>query len=199
VKYLIKFLISIYIIVIIGCTSNPQPDKTPENNKIVADLLRLAVISYNTTSGLSRFAEPNVDFERFLGTWNEIERIPISVQGDLRNVQAIYTPRSHNAINVRNQGRDGSGNLVTIDGFALIFSPPQGILKVAFFPFFYSDYFILAVDRENYQHALIGGGSTEVLWLFSRTTSMDSTVRENYINLARSYGYNVGRLQSFRD
>lgn len=198
-NFLDRILIILFFALFIGCTKSPLPEKKSPTNQIVGDLLLLAVATYNTTSGFAQFAEPNVDFERFLGTWNEIERIPISVQGDLRNVQAIYGKRSDNSVNVRNQGFDSNGKLVRIDGFALLFSPPHGILKVAFFPFAYSDYFILAVDQENYQHALIGGGSPNVLWLFSRTNSLDPAVRENYINLARSYGYNVENLQSFRD
>jgi apolipoprotein D and lipocalin family protein len=191
-----------YLWLFSNCNVKPIPkseSSIDSSTEILKDLIFLSIISYNTSSELSKFAVSDIDFPRFLGTWNEIERIPIPVQGNLQNVQAIYTKGSRNTIGVKNLGRDELGNLISIEGSAILANPPKGILKVSFFPFFYADYFILAIDKDNYNHALIGGGDFNVLWILSKSPSLDISIIEKYKALGKTYGYKVENLKSFRD
>lgn len=66
-------------------------------------------------------------------------------------------------------------------------------LKVSFFRPFYAGYNVIALD-ENYQYALIAGSSTKYLWILSRITTIPDDIKEKYLNLAKSIGYNIDDL-----
>jgi len=69
-----------------------------------------------------------------------------------------------------------------------------GHLKVSFFRPFYADYFIMDLDRKDYQYALIGSKSMKYLWILSRTPQMDESVLKNLINEAKGLGYETDKL-----
>lgn len=69
----------------------------------------------------------------------------------------------------------------------------KAMLKVSFFGPFYSGYNVLAIDS-NYQYALIAGANLRYLWILSRNTSIPGDIKEQYLNIARSNGYNTDNL-----
>lgn len=168
--------------------------------KTLEPLFLFGILSYNSTSPFDRFAVRDLEFSRFLGRWNEIKRIDNSFQLGLRNVNATYASLSDGNISVINSGTALNGTLSNISGIALIPNSQVGILKVSFFfPFFFGDFIILDIDKTSYQTAMIGGPSSNILWIFSRTNSIDPQVESGYIAKAKSYGYNTDSLQKFRD
>ena len=68
-----------------------------------------------------------------------------------------------------------------------------GALRVSFFLFFYSDYWVLDLD-EDYTFALVGSKSSKYLWILSRTPEMAPADLQRVLNKAVSLGYNTGNL-----
>ncbi len=139
-----------------------------------------------------------VDLERYAGTWYEIARFPHRFERDLVGVTATYNLLDNGKIEVINQGYKGSldGELKQAIGKAKVPDPNlKGHLKVSFFWIFYSDYFILELDQESYQYALIGSSSDKYLWILSRTPVMDESIYQMLIDKAQQLGYNLDQLE----
>jgi apolipoprotein D and lipocalin family protein len=139
----------------------------------------------------------NVDINRYAGTWYEIARLPNSFEKDLVGVTATYTVREDGKIDVLNQGyvKTLDGKLKQTKGVAKVPNPEEpGKLKVYFFLFFGADYFILELDQDNYQYALVGSSTSNFLWILSRTPQMDPEIYAMLENKARRLGYPVEKL-----
>lgn len=139
-----------------------------------------------------------VDLERYAGTWYEIARYPHRFERGLTGVTATYTLRADGKIDVLNQGYKGSldGELSRAKAVAKVPDPDQpGKLKVFFFPLFGADYYILDLDQEDYQYALVGSSSMNYLWILSRTPQLDQNTLEKLRSKARSLGYDLEKLE----
>ncbi len=138
----------------------------------------------------------DVDIERYLGKWYEIARFPNSFEKGLVGVTAEYSYRKDGKIRVVNSGYKDSldGKRSRIEGKARIPDKGEpGKLKVSFFLFFYSDYFILELD-ENYRWALVGSSSPKYLWILSRTIQMKEDTYRMILDRARERGYDPSEL-----
>jgi lipocalin len=98
--------------------------------------------------------------------------------------------RDDGCIQVVNTGLK-DGKVKTSTGRAKL-TNQQGLLRVSFFWPFYGDYRILWLD--DYQHALVGSGSSEYLWILSRTPTIDSSIKNIILTEARSRGYDTEKL-----
>jgi apolipoprotein D and lipocalin family protein len=139
----------------------------------------------------------SLDIDRYAGKWYEIARFPNSFEKNLVGVTATYKLRSNGKIDVINQGYMGSldGKLKTAKGKAYIPDKKEpGKLKVAFFLFFYADYYVMELDTINYQWALIGSSTDKYLWILSRTPQLDPETYQMLIDKAKKRGYNVDKL-----
>ena len=138
-----------------------------------------------------------LDINRYLGTWYEIARFPHSFEKNLVGVTATYSLRSDGKIEVVNQGFKNTldGERSKAVGKAKIPDKLEpGKLKVAFFWIFYADYYVLELDTENYQYAMIGSSSDKYFWILSRAPQMDSAVYNLLLDKARKRGYNLEKL-----
>jgi len=139
----------------------------------------------------------DLDISRYLGVWYEIARLPTSFEKGLVGVTATYTLRDDGNINVLNQGYKNSldGKLKKAAAIAKIPDKNQPAkLKVYFFLFFGGDYYILDLDRDNYQYALVGVPSRKMLWILSRTPQMDEEIYRQLVQKAQSLGFNTEML-----
>lgn len=198
-KYIIQGSLS--ILLVSGCTnfSIPKDKKNSLEENPLYPFLTIGVLTYLSTSDFDSYAEKDIDWSRFLGTWKEIKRIDTSFQKGLKQVTADYSLLEDGSIRVTNQGTTETGETNVLVGKALLPNPKVGKLKVSFFyPFFFGDYLILKIDRTGYQTALIGGPDPNFLWLFSRTDSLPIEVETSYIQYAKSIGYFTDRLLPFR-
>ena len=137
-----------------------------------------------------------LDLERYMGTWYEIARFDHSFERGLVGVTATYELRPDGKIKVINAGYKNSfdGKYKTAKGKAKQPNPDEpGKLKVAFFLFFYADYFILELD-EDYQWVLIGSSSDKYLWILSRTPKLEQETLDEILGKARKRGYNTDNL-----
>jgi len=91
------------------------------------------------------------------------------------------------------------GNLAQSIGEAFIENAPFNTkLKVSFLPeairwlpFGRGDYWVLKLD-ENYQTVLVGEPRRKYMWVLSRTPQPDQAVVNEYLEYAKSLGYDVG-------
>ncbi len=138
----------------------------------------------------------SVNIEKYMGKWYEIARLPNSFEKNLVGVTATYTLKENGKIEVLNQGYKNtlSGKHKKTQGKAKMPDKNEpGKLKVSFFLFFYSDYYILELD-ENYNYALVGSSSPEYLWILSRTKKMDKKTYSKLVENAKNRGYDTDKL-----
>lgn len=139
-----------------------------------------------------------LDLNRYMGTWHEIARFDHRFERGLLDVTATYKLRSDGMVRVENRGylhKKPYDICKTAEGHAKRPDPSQpGKLKVSFFPGVYSDYYVLELDKENYNYVLIGSSSDKYLWILSRTAVMPEDVKKKLLVAARRRGYDVDKL-----
>jgi lipocalin len=141
---------------------------------------------------------PELDLERYLGTWYEIARFPHSFEKNLVGVTANYSLKDNGRIKVVNQGYKNTldGKLKRSVGKAYIPSPENPAhLKVSFFLFFYGDYFVMELDQDHYQWAVIGSKSPDFLWILSRSPEMEDSLYGELLDRLIKRGYDLGKLE----
>lgn len=146
---------------------------------------------------IPKTAKAITDFEldRYLGKWYEIARIDFIHERNLHETTAEYSLNEDGSVKVINGGynikkdkwEEATGKAVFVK------DKNEGMLKVSFFGPFYSGYNVLAVDDE-YKYALVGGETSDYLWILSREKTITHEIKEQYLDLADSYGYNIDKL-----
>jgi len=139
---------------------------------------------------------PEVDINRYTGTWYEIARLPNRFEKNLTRVTAAYSLLPDGRIKVVNRGFDStSGTWKEVTGKAKIPDRSQpALLKVSFFWIFYSDYRIIDLDTDGYSWAMVTGKTKKYLWILSRTPVMDTDAYDSLVRKAASMGFDVMRL-----
>ncbi|MCQ2591335.1 MAG: lipocalin family protein [Treponema sp.] len=133
----------------------------------------------------------NFKIERYLGDWYEIGRFDFKWEKDMKNVRANYSLNSDGTIKVTNSGYNYVSRKEKQSIGKAKFATSKkdvGNLKVSFFGPFYSAYKVIVLDS-NYQYALVAGANNKLLWILSRTPTIPENVKENYIQIAKSAGY----------
>jgi lipocalin len=139
-----------------------------------------------------------VDLNRYAGKWFEIAKLPNSFEKGLKCVTATYSVRNDGKIQVVNEGINTKKNnkLQKIKGVA--FMPDKAVpakLKVRFFWPFSGNYWIIDLDRDQYQYALIGEPSRKYLWILCRTNRMDEVLYNRLINKAKEDGFDISKVE----
>jgi apolipoprotein D and lipocalin family protein len=139
----------------------------------------------------------SIELNRYAGTWFEISKLPNSFEKGLKCITATYTLLENGKIQVVNQGINvrKHNKLQSIKGVAFI--PDKKVptkLKVRFFWPFSGNYWILYLDKDNYQYALIGEPSRKYLWILCRTKNMDHGLYCQLINKAGEAGFDVSKV-----
>jgi apolipoprotein D and lipocalin family protein len=136
---------------------------------------------------------PDVDLERYLGTWYEIASYPTRFQRGCTSTTATYTRNEDGSLRVRNEcDRDGARD--GIDGRAWAAGGDPARLRVRFVWPFSAPYWILAVGPA-YEWALVGTPDRDYLWVLSRTPDLDPATFDAIAALARERGFDPARLQ----
>lgn len=146
-------------------------------------------------------AVPNIDLARYLGRWFEICRLPLKWEdAAASDITATYSQTADGRIRVENRCLDKDGKPDRSIGLAVPQDASNAKLKVSFLPeylrwipFTQGDYWVLAIDAD-YTVALVGTPDREHLWLIARTAALPSEVVENYLAVAKTQGFDLGRL-----
>lgn len=133
------------------------------------------------------------DVVRFMGKWYEIARYDHRFEEGMTRVSATYTLLDDGRIEVINAGYK-DGKYQEIKGKAKQPNPADpGKLKVSFFLWFYSDYYVLILDPE-YRYVVIGSSSDKYLWILSRQPDLAEDVIRNLLDQLRERGYDTAKL-----
>lgn len=149
--------------------------------------------------GVDRTTVGSFDLPRYMGRWYEIARYNHRFERGMSNVTATYKLRSDGTVSVLNAGykRDSHGKCryVSVKGRAKMCDATRpGCLKVSFFPWLFSDYYILELDDKDYSYALIGSSSDKYLWILSRTPQLSEEIKKRLLTAAMKRGYDTNRL-----
>lgn len=148
-------------------------------------------------TGVPAGLEPVEGFEveRYMGKWYEIYRLDHPFERGLSDVTATYTLQADDSVKVVNAGRKADGSRSRAEGRAEFNGDPDvGSLRVSFFGPFFGGYHIIALDKENYDYAMIAGQSRDYLWILSRTPDLDPDVEDALLTQAEESGFDVEDL-----
>ncbi|BBN10197.1 apolipoprotein D and lipocalin family protein [Marchantia polymorpha subsp. ruderalis] len=145
----------------------------------------------------------NVDLERYAGRWYEIACVQSRFQPKQgTNTRATYTLNPDQTIHVLNETWvDGTRSYIEGKAWKADASSEDAKLKVRFWvpPFLpvfpvTGDYWVLALDFDNYQYALVGQPSRKYLWVLSRTPQMSDEIYQSLLEQATKQGYDTSCL-----
>lgn len=146
-------------------------------------------------------AVPELDLQRYAGTWHEIARLPNRFENRCAgDITATYTPLEDGRIRVVNACRKADGSRQSVDGMARRRGGHDAELEVrfapawlSFLPFVWADYWVIAIDRD-YQWAIVGEPGRDYLWFLTREPTVDAATFEALKGRARSMGYDLDEL-----
>lgn len=134
-----------------------------------------------------------LDISRFMGTWYEIARYDHFFERDMTHVTATYSLKLNGKIKVVNTGyKKGKQKQITGKAYQPTPNDP-GKLKVSFFLWFYSDYYIMELDPD-YQYVVIGSSSAKYLWIMSREKTLPDLTLSRLLQDLKNRGYDTARL-----
>ena len=148
--------------------------------------------------GMPESVKPVQGFEldRYLGKWYEVARLDHSFERGMEQVTAEYSMRDDGGVRVLNRGYSPEKDKWSdAEGKAFfVGESDKGYLKVSFFGPFYGSYVVFDLDQENYQYAFISGPDTSYLWFLSRTPTVDPKLLAQFVEQARSLGFDTDKL-----
>ena len=144
-----------------------------------------------------------VDLNRYAGKWFETARLPNKFEKQcVGNVKVEYVIEKNGKLAVTNECAEAKGKKTRVKGEARIQDKQSNAkLEVRFAPKFLSflsavwgDYWIIGLDDENYQYALVGDESRNYLWFLSRSPQMDEAVYEKLAAIAAAKGFDTTKI-----
>jgi apolipoprotein D and lipocalin family protein len=169
-----------------------------KSKKLISLLITIVVMagfySCSTIPKGIRAVKP-FEKERYLGKWYEIARFDFRFERDLNNTTAEYSLYANGNIKVDNKGYNTKkGKWSQAIGTAkFVGNENIAMLEVSFFAPFYSGYNVIAIDPD-YKYALVAGASLNYLWILSRETTIPVEIKNNYLKIAKDYGFNTSNL-----
>lgn len=145
------------------------------------------------TKEIDNHTVSSLDISRYMGTWYEIARYEHHFEKGMTHVTATYAIKPNGKIMVLNEGfKKGKHKQVIGKAYQPQTTEP-GKLKVSFFLWFYSDYYIMELD-DDYQYAVIGSSSEKYLWILSRTKVLPAPLYAELLQRIQKRGYNTDKL-----
>jgi apolipoprotein D and lipocalin family protein len=142
-----------------------------------------------------------VDLEQYAGLWYEIARYPTPFDEDTVAVTAEYTLLQDGTVHVLNRGLVGDlgGPETTIEGIARVADPvSQAKLKVSFdrpgLEQLEADYWIIDL-AEDYSYAVVSEPLRFILYILSRTPTMDPVLYDGIVQSLTERGFDPDRIE----
>ena len=156
--------------------------------------LTLFACQSNNRTEINNSTVKQLDISQFMGKWYEIARYNHFFEKGMTHVTADYSLMENGKIRVVNKGIK-NGEVKEITGKAKQLNPQKfpGRLKVSFFLWFYSDYYILEIDKD-YQYTLVGSSSDDYLWILSRTPKLSKDILDKCLENLKKRGYDLTKL-----
>lgn len=157
----------------------------------------ITILLLNSCSQIPKEAKPIEDFKltQYLGTWYEIARFDFRFERNLNNTMAQYSLDEKGNVVVLNSGYNYEKHQWTsAEGLAKFRGKETtAALKVSFFGPFYVGYNVIAID-ESYKYALVAGKNLNFLWILSRDKTIPKDIKEEYLRIAETIGYDTSKL-----
>ena len=140
-----------------------------------------------------------VDLARYAGLWYEIARYPLPFDEDAVAVTATYTLNANGTVGVLNQGRIGTidGPPTTIEGVAETVDETNAKLLVEFnrpeLVGIQFDYWIVVLGVD-YDYAVVSSPSRGVLYILSRTSTVEQQFYDALVAYLAQIGFNADRI-----
>ena len=141
-----------------------------------------------------------VDVERFTGVWYQIARYFNPAEGELAAVTAEYSLNDDGTLGILNSGLVGGldGDPVTIEGVArVVDTETNAKLAISFTnPAVEGEFkfWIIELD-EDYQYAVVTNDKRLVLYILSRTPTLEDAVYEDLLFRVVKKGFDADRLE----
>jgi apolipoprotein D and lipocalin family protein len=176
-----------------------------KNILIICAFLGFSTMACASTKGHEPLrVEQNVDIQKYMGLWYEIERYDVRFERGCGNVTAEYSLTKKGKVKVLKTctKRKKNGKLKTKDAKGLAFvvdRKTNASLKVSFVPFFKwlgwfaGDYNIIKLG-DNYEYVLVGSQDRNYLWILSRTPTLSEDIKDMLKAEARSQGFDITKL-----
>ncbi len=162
--------------------------------KIILTTVSLIIMSCNSSNYAPLDVVNKVDIQRYIGKWYEIARLPFKYQEGCNCTTAEYSIIDSTTIRVINkcmkEGEvdDATGKAFVVEG------SNNAKLRVQFFWPFRGDYWIIDLDENNYQYAVVGTPNRENLWILSRSKLMDEQLYNSLIDKCKTKGFDTSKL-----
>ncbi len=139
-----------------------------------------------------------LDLGLYEGKWYEIARFPSSFEKNLVNTTATYNIRKDGRVSILNKGHvnDPSGEEKEFQ--AIAWRPDfmeAGKLKVRFLGLFTTDYWVIDLDEESYQWAMVGSPTKKFFWILSRTPNMAPDLYNRLVSKAKAKGFETENIE----
>jgi apolipoprotein D and lipocalin family protein len=131
----------------------------------------------------------NVDLEKYKGTWYEIARFEHFFEKGCKNVTATYEIKDDGDLKVINRcTMIDNDEFKEATGVAYAVDDSNSKLKVSFFRPFYGDYYIIDLAKD-YSYTVVGSPNRELLWILSRTKTIDEEILNKIVRNLPSLGF----------
>lgn len=168
-----------------------------KTNLILILFLAILLVSCGTSNYPFLATVDHVDIERYQGKWYEIARLPNSFQEDCFCTTAEYKIIDESTLSVVNACSEDSinGELDEATGKAFVVEGSNNAkLKVQFFWPFKGDYWIIELDEQDYQYAVVGTPSRKYLWILSRTPHISDSLYNDLKSRISKKGFDTTKL-----
>ena len=142
----------------------------------------------------------HVNIPEYVGKWYAVTSLPQTFTRKCVAQTAEYAIKSANSITVLNTCIKKDGSTKTIEGQAVVKNPTTNAeLEVTFNNFWTKlfrvkgDYRILKLESD-YSVVLVGSSNLKSLWVLSRTPYVSDEVKKEYVDYAKSLGFDVNAL-----
>lgn len=143
-------------------------------------------------------AVAGMDWERYLGKWYEIARLPNLFQKEGSCALAEYLPdkKDPRKILIINTSLDQEGRKIySIEGKGVLLPGKEktGLLRVSFQWPFYGEYRIIYLAK-GYTVSVVTSSTRKFLWILSRTPTLPEEKKKQLLLFLRQAGFPVEKL-----
>lgn len=174
-------------------------------NSLTIKIIPFILFALSSCAMANKEPLPTVDFvdlNRYIGKWYEIARFEQSFQKGCTQVSAVYAKKDNGEISVTNSCViKETGKFKQSSARAWVTDKKTNAkLKVQFFlrsirlPFLAGNYWIIDLDEENYEYAMVGDPTRKYLWILARGTNLDSATFEMLKSRAQDLGFDTSKL-----
>jgi len=144
-----------------------------------------------------------VDIPRYIGKWHEIALLPNRFQAQcVADTTATYAIKDNGNIEVTNRCKLADGKYEIALGEAKLAKPDNTTkLKVRFAPWYLSwlpqvwgNYWVIKLEP-NYQYAVVSEPDRKMLWILSRTPTMNADTFASIKTELTAKGFDMTKLQ----